>query len=187
MVTDTQLRSLLRALATLQTLDSDLQGVVIAPDRGGRGTPDADGKRVAQIDRGDVAKARVASERLGRCQSRIEFAWLVEVAHGAWSVDALALYVAKAHGPMKHRASLALHEAAEVEASKASTDAKQLAATLKAAHGALNAATLKAGAEALRVEARAVTAREHAATDRAALVAWGRVVIERCVSEWEAT
>lgn len=187
MVTDTQLRSLLRALATLQTLDSDRQGVVIAPDRGGRGTPDADGKRVAQIDRGDVAKARVASERLGRCQSRIEFAWLVEVAHGAWSVDALALYVAKAHGPMKHRAALALHEAAEVEATTRATDAKQLASTLKAAHGALNAATLKASSEAARVEARAVTARAHAAEARAALVAWGRVVIARCVSEWEAT
>ena len=187
MTTDAQLRSLLRSLATLQTLDADRQGVVIAPDRGGRGTPDADGKRVAQIDRGDVAKARVASERLTRCQSRAEFAWLVEVAHGAWSVDALALYVAKAHGPIKHRSALALHEAAEVEAMARATDAKQLAATLKAAHGALNAATLKAGAEALRVEARAVTAREHAATDRAALVAWGRVVIARCVGEWEAT
>jgi hypothetical protein len=74
-----------------------------------------------------------------------------------------------------------------LKASKASTDAKQLAATLKAAHGALNAATLKAGAEALRVEAKATTARLNASTDRAALVAWGRVVIERCVSEWEAT
>ena len=187
MTTDTQLRSLLRSLASLQSLDSDRQGVVIAPDRGGRGTPDADGKRVAQIDRGDVAKARVASERLTRCQSRAEFSWLVEVAHAAWSVDALALYVAKAHGPFEHRASLALHEAAEAEATKVLTDARQLAATLKAAHGALNAATLKAGAEALRVEARAVTAREHAATDRAALVAWGRVVIARCVREWEAT
>jgi len=187
MVTDTQLRSLLRALATLQTLDSDRQGVVIAPDRGGRGTPDADGKRVAQIARGDVERARVAWDRLTRCRSREEFAWLVEVAHASWSVDALALYVAKAHGPVKHRASLALHEAAEVEATKALTDAKQLAATLKAAHGALNAATLKAGAEALRVEARATTARLNASTDRAALVAWGRVVIARCVSEWEAT
>ena len=148
MTTDAQLRSLLRSLATLQTLDVDRQGVVIAPDRGGRGTPDADGKRVAQIDSGDVAKA---------------------------------------HGPIKHRSALALHEAAEVEAMARATDAKQLASTLKAAHGALNAATLKAGAEALRVEARATTARLNAATDRAALVAWGRVVIERCVREWEAT
>jgi hypothetical protein len=46
MTTDAQLRSLLRALAPLQSLDADRQGVVIAPDRGGRGTPDADGKRV---------------------------------------------------------------------------------------------------------------------------------------------
>jgi len=187
MTTDAQLRSLLRSLASLQSLDSDRQGVVIAPDRGGRGTPDADGKRVAQIARGDIERARVAWDRLTRCQSRVEFAWLVEVAHAAWSVDALALYIAKAHGPVKHRAALALHEAAEAEATKVLTDAKQLAATLKAAHGALNAATLKAGAEALRVEARATTAREHAANDRAALVAWGRVVIARCVREWEAT
>ena len=187
MTTDTQLRSLLRALASLQTLDADRQGVVIAPDRGVRGTPDADGKRVAQVDRGDIERARVAWDRLTRCPSRAEFAWLVEVAHAAWSVDALALYVAKAHGPTKHRAALALHEAAEVEATKVLTDAKQLAATLKAAHGALNAATLKASSEAARVEARAVTARAHADEARAALVAWGRVVIERCLSEWEAT
>lgn len=187
MTTDAQLRFLLRSLASLQSLDSDRQGVVIAPDCGGRGTPDADGKRVAQIARGDIERARVAWDRLTRCPSRAEFAWLVEVAHAAWSVDALALYIAKAHGPVKHRGALALHEAAEAEATKVLTDAKQLAATLKAAHGALNAATLKAGAEALRVEARAATAREHAATDRAALVAWGRGVIARCVSEWEAT
>jgi len=187
MIDDAQLRSLLRALAPLQSLDADRQGVVIAPDRGGRGTPDADGKRVAQIARGDVARARVASQRLAQCPSRAEFAWIVEVAHGTWSVDALALHIATAHGPMKFRAPLLANETAATQAEKALTDARQLAATLKAAHGALNAATLKAGAEAARVEARATTAREHADEARAALVAWGRVVIERCVREWEAT
>jgi len=187
MIDDAQLRSLLRALAPLQSLDADRQGVVIAPDRGGRGTPDADGKRVAQIARGDIERARVAWDRLTRCQSRAEFAWLVEVAHAAWSVDALALYVAKAHGPVKHRAALALHEAAEAEANEALTKAKGLAMMMKRTKGAIDPATLHVAATMRTSEARATTARENAATDRAALVAWGRVVIERCVREWEAT
>ena len=43
MIDDETLRAFLRELAPIQSLGADLQSVSIAPDRGGRGTPDADG------------------------------------------------------------------------------------------------------------------------------------------------
>jgi len=96
MVTDTQLRSLLRALATLQTLDSDRQGVVIAPDRGGRGTPDADGKRVAQIDRGDVAKAALRRSVSGGVS-------LASSSRGSWRSRTVRGALTRSHSTWRRR------------------------------------------------------------------------------------
>lgn len=184
---DETLRAFLRELAPIQSLGADLQSVSIAPDRGGRGTPDADGKRVGQIDRGDVTKGRVAHARLSQCRSREAFAWLVEVAHCDWTLDALALHLAASHGPIEARESLSAAIVAGVEASREREKAKTLEGQCRAAHGPLSAATIKAAMERAKADGRVASAEAKAVVARDALVAWGRAVVVGAWREWEAT
>lgn len=187
MIDDSTLRAFLRELAPLQALDSDRQGVVIAPDRGGRGTPDADGKRVAQIERGDVERGRVAHARFSQCPSRERLSWLVEVAHGAWTLDSLALHLAAAHGPMEARDALVAATDAAIVARASATAAATVERGCRAAHGPLNASTILASHERTKADARVATAEAHASTATATLTAWGRAVVIAAWREWEAT
>ncbi len=190
MLDDNTLRAFLRELAPLQALDSDRQGVVIAPDRGGRGTPDSDGRRVGQIERGEIERARVASHRLSQCAERERLSWLVEVAHGAWTLDALALHLAAAHGPVEARDALVAATEAAIVARASANAAATVERGCRAAHGPLNASTILAAVERTKADARVATAEAHAATATATLTAWGRAVVIaawREWREWEAT
>lgn len=187
MIDDPTLRAFLRELAPLQSLDADRQGVVIAPDRGGRGTPDADGKRVGQIERGDIERARVAHARIAQCRSREAFAWLVEVAHCDWTLDALALHLAASHGPIDARESLSAAITAGVEAGRERDKAKTLEGQCRAAHGPLAASTLKAAVERTKADGRVASAEARSVVARDTLVAWGRAVVVGAWREWEAT
>ncbi len=184
---DNTLRGFLRELAPLQALDADRQGVVIAPDRGGRGTPDADGRRVGQIERGEIERARVASHRLAQCPSRESLSWLVEVAHCDFTLDTLALYLAAAHGPVEARSALVAATETAATARKAAEGAATMARGCLAAHGPLNAASILATVERTKADARVATAEAHAATATATLTAWGRAVVIAAWREWEAT
>jgi hypothetical protein len=187
MIDDETLRGFLRELAPIQSLGADLQSVSIAPDRGGRGTPDADGKRVGQIDRGDVTKGRVAHARLSQCRSREAFAWLVEVAHCDWTLDALALHLAASHGPVEARDALVAATDAAIVARASAAAAVTVERGCRAAHGPLNASTILASHERTKADARVATAEAHAATATATLTAWGRAVVIAAWREWEAT
>ena len=184
---DETLRAFLRELAPIQSLGADLQSVSIAPDRGGRGTPDADGKRVGQIDRGDVTKGRVAHARLSQCRSRKAFGWLVEVAHCDWTLDALALHLAASHGPIEAREALSAAMVAGVEAGREREAAKGMERQCRAAHGPLDAATIKAMMERTKADGRVASAEARAGVARDTLVAWGRAVVVGAWREWEAT
>jgi hypothetical protein len=184
---DNTLREFLRELAPLQSLGADLQSVSIAPDRGGRGTPDSDGKRVAQIERGDVERGRVAYARLSQCAARESLSWLVEVAHGAWTLDALALYLARARGPVEAREELEATITAAATLTAARTAACEMERGCVRSGGRMGAAAIVATQERVKADARLATneARVAAATD--ALIAWGRDVVLRAWREWEAT
>ena len=184
---DETLRAFLRELAPIQSLGADLQSVSIAPDRGGRGTPDADGKRVAQIERGDVERGRVAHARFSQCASRESLSWLVEVAHCAWTLDSLALYLATARGPMEAREELTATETAAAALATARTAACEMERGCVRSGGRMGPAAIVATAERVKAEARIATNEARATAARGVLVAWGRDVVLRAWREWEAT
>ena len=185
---DETLRAFLRELAPIQSLGADLQSVSIAPDRGGRGTPDADGKRVGQIDRGDVTKGRVAHARLSQCRSREAFGWLVEVAHCDWTLDALALHLAASHGPIEAREALSAAITAGVEAGRERDKARVTERQCRAMRaGPMGPAAIKAGMELTKASGRVASAEAKAGVARDTLVAWGRAVVIGAWREWEAT
>jgi len=184
---DNTLREFLRELAPLQSLGADLQSVSIAPDRGGRGTPDSDGKRVAQIERGDVERGRVAHARFARCAARESLSWLVEVAHGAWTLDSLALYLARARGPVEAREELTATETAAASLAAAREKACETERGCVRSGGRMGPAAIVATSERVKADARLATNEARATAARGVLVAWGRDVVLRAWREWEAT
>ena len=184
-ITDADVRRLCRELAPLQALDADRQGVVVAPDRAGRGTPDPDGRRVAQIAHGDLERARVAWDRLGRSRARTALLWVVEVSHLEPTANALALHLGATHGPVADREALPIIEARALMLSSDADTATTLERVCHAAHGALAPATLLARAARTEAEGRKATAEAQSAKTRARLVAWGREVLAGALRAWE--
>jgi hypothetical protein len=189
-LSDAALRRVLSSLVALQVLDSDRRSAgCVSPDQGGRGTPDPDGRRVAQVDTGRVGAARVAGARLAAVREphRTALLWVTEVAHVAWTPDALALHLAEHHAPV------ALRESAGVAASRLA-DAER---ALEGAELAVRVHSTGRGRSRLSPEAllaggaRAVltTTRDSRAADaaraREALLAWGRTMLARAVEAWE--
>lgn len=175
----------LRSLAPLLALDGDLRSSGCEPrvpgETAARQTPTEHA-----IDAGTLAAARRAHDRLGRCPGCVEtLRWLA--AHGGdlATVDGLAQLVAEERGPVALREALPLASAAVARARVALQHAEQRAHVGKRAPTAAWLLTSHADTSRARESLASAVARETQA--RAALVAWGRRMLERAVTAWEAS
>lgn len=173
----------LRSLAPLLALDGDLRSSGCEPrvpgETAARQTPTEHA-----IDAGTLAAARLAHDRLGRCPGSVEaLRWLA--AHGGdlATVDGLAQLVAEERGPVALREALPAASAAVARARVALQHAEQRAHVGKRAPTAAWLLTSHADTSRARESLAAAVARETQA--RAALVAWGRRMLERAVTAWE--
>lgn len=189
-LSDAALRRVLSALVALQVLDGDRRSAgCVSPDQGGRGTPDPDGRRVAQVDTGRVAAARVAGARLAAVREphRTALLWIVEVAHGAWTPDVLAMHLAEHHAPVALRDAGTLSASRLVDAESALEGAELAVRVHSTGRGRsrLSPEALLAGG----VRAALTTTRDSRAADaaraREALLAWGRTMLAHAVEAWE--
>jgi len=182
---DARLTRALRSLAPLLALDADLRSSGCEPRVPGE-TAAKQTPTEHAIDRGTLAAARRAHDRLGRCPGSVEtLRWLA--AHGGdlATVDGLAQLVAEERGPVALREALPLASAAVLRARVALQHAEQRAHVGKRAPTAAWLLTSTADTSRARESLASAVARETQA--RAALVAWGRARIERAVTAWEAS
>lgn len=175
----------LRSLAPLLALDGDLRSSGCEPrvpgETAARQTPTEHA-----IDAGTLAAARRAHDRLGRCPGCVEtLRWLA--AHGGdlATVDGLAQLVAEERGPVALREALPHASAAVLKARTSLAFAMQRAHVGKRAPTAAWLLTSSADTSRARESLASAVARETQA--RAALVAWGRRMLERAVTAWEAS
>jgi hypothetical protein len=180
---DARLARVCRALAPLLALDADLRSSGCEPrmpgETEGRQTPTEHA-----IDAGTLAAARRAHDRLARCPGCVEtLRWLA--AHGGdlATVDGLAQLVAEERGPVALREALPAASAAVARARVALQHAEQRAHVGKRAPTAAWLLTSHADTSRARESLASAVARETQA--RAALVAWGRRMLERAVTAWE--
>ena len=174
----------LRSLAPLLALDGDLRSSGCEPRVPGE-TAAKQTPTEHAIDAGTLAAARRAHDRLGRCPGCVEtLRWLA--AHGGElaTVDGLAQLVAEERGPVALREALPLASAAVARARVALQHAEQRAHVGKRAPTAAWLLTSSADTSRARESLASAVARETQA--RAALVAWGRRMLERAVTAWEA-
>lgn len=191
--TDAALRTMLRALASLQVLDDDRRSTgCVAPDGGGRGAPDHDARRVAQVSDGRLSLAREVTHRIAEvddAMARATLLGLVEVAHCEWTAEALALHLAGATGPATLRAAVEASAARLNAATVALSGASVAAAVHSSGRGRsrLSPEAIHAGA----VRRAAETTRDACAAEESravgALRAWGMMRLVAAVDAWEAT
>ncbi len=187
-MTETQiaagLADLARHLALLDALDADRKAVVIAPDQGGRGTPDADRARVAQVDRGSIAAARAVESVLSRCaypQLIRDVGALCGVHH---TPDAAGLRFAEVHAPALIRDRLRESAAMATEAEKRHGEAMLASWMAKRLHGAHSREALDAVSAELKARAALHSARVAEKHATARLLEWGRARIVVAVDAW---
>jgi hypothetical protein len=180
---DARLTRALRSLAPLLALDGDLRSSGCEPrvpgETAARQTPTEHA-----IDAGTLAAARRAHDRLGRCPGCVEaLRWLA--AHGGElaTVAGLSQALAEERGPVALREALPLASAAVARARVALQHAEQRAHVGKRAPTAAWLLTSHADTSRARESLASAVARETQA--RAALVAWGRRMLERAVTAWE--
>ncbi len=180
---DARLTRALRSLAPLLALDGDLRSSGCEPRVPGE-TAAKQTPTEHAIDAGTLAAARRAHDRLGRCPGCVEtLRWLA--AHGGdlATVDGLAQLVAEERGPVALREALPLASAAVARARVALQHAEQRAHVGKRAPTAAWLLTSHTDTSRARESLASAVARETQA--RAALVAWGRRMLERAVTAWE--
>ena len=173
----------LRSLAPLLALDADLRSSGCEPRVPGE-TAAKQTPTEHAIDAGTLAAARRAHDRLARCPGCVEtLRWLA--AHGGdlATVDGLAQLVAEERGPVALREALPHASAAVLRARVALQHAEQRAHVGKRAPTAAWLLTSSADTSRARESLASAVARETQA--RAALVAWGRRMLERAVTAWE--
>lgn len=180
---DARLTRALRSLAPLLALDGDLRSSGCEPRVPGE-TAAKQTPTEHAIDAGTLAAARRAHDRLGRCPGCVEtLRWLA--AHGGdlATVDGLAQAFAEERGPVALREALPLASAAVARARVALQHAEQRAHVGKRAPTAAWLLTSHTDTSRARESLASAVARETQA--RAALVAWGRRMLERAVTAWE--
>ena len=180
---DARLTRALRSLAPLLALEVDLRSSGCEPrvpgETAARQTPTEHA-----IDAGTLAAARRAHDRLARCPGCVEtLRWLA--AHGGdlATVDGLAQVIAEERGPVALREALPLASSAVARARRDEQHAEQRAHVGRAAPTAAWLLTSHAEVSRARGATASAVARETQA--RAALVAWGRRMLERAVTAWE--
>jgi hypothetical protein len=180
---DAGLTRVCRALAPLLALDGDLRSSGCEPRVPGE-TAAKQTPTEHAIDAGTLAAARRAHDRLGRCPGCVEtLRWLA--AHGGElaTVDGLSQALAEERGPVALREALPLASAAVARARVALQHAEQRAHVGKRAPTAAWLLTSHTDTSRARESLASAVARETQA--RAALVAWGRRMLERAVTAWE--
>jgi len=180
---DARLARVCRELAPLLALEADLRSSGCEPrmpsETESRQTPTEHA-----IDAGVMAAARRAHARALRCRGSVEaLRWLA--AHGGElaTVAALSQAIAEERGPVALREALPHASAAVARARVALQHAEQRAHVGKRAPSVAWLLTSHADTSHAREAVASAVARETQA--RAALVAWGRRVLERAVTAWD--